>query len=79
MGACVVDLHVEYAARRITYNMLFIVSLFCEYRNLEYVRVHVRFRVSWAEYVIRIRVAMPQECVNTYSTRRVVDLRRTQR
>jgi len=33
--------------------------------------VPVTNSVDEAEYVIRIRVAVPQECVNTYSTRRV--------
>ena len=64
-----VNLHVEYAERRRKYGILFIVSLFCEYVNLEYVRVPVIYRVKQAEYVIHIRVAASQEYVNTYSTR----------
>jgi len=35
-------------------------------------QIHVICRVNQAEYVIRILVAVPQEYVNTYSTRRVV-------
>ena len=45
-------------------------NLFCEYTNLEYVRVPVINRPHQAEYVIHIRVAASQEYVNTYSTRR---------
>jgi len=37
--------------------------------DLEYVRVQVIYRVSEAECIIRILVAMAQEYVNTYSTR----------
>jgi len=44
-------------------------NLFCEYRNLEYVRVPVVYRVNQAEYGIHILVAASQEYVNTYSTR----------
>jgi len=52
------------------YRILFIFSLFCEYTNLEYVRVPVIYRHHQAEYVIHIRVAASQKYVNTYSTRR---------
>jgi len=45
-------------------------SLFYEYSNLEYVHIRVIYRVHQAEYNIRIRVAAPEECVKTYSTRR---------
>ena len=45
--------------------------MFYEYIHLEYVRIHVIYRVNQAEYVIRIRVVAPQEYVNIYSTRRV--------
>jgi len=38
------------------YKILFTFSLFCEYIHLEYVRIHVIYRVTQAEYVIRIRV-----------------------
>jgi len=48
--------------------MIFIFSLFYEYRNLEYVHIHVIYRVNQAEYIIRFRVAAFQEYVNTYST-----------
>jgi len=33
--------------------------------------MHGIYRVEQAGYVIRIRVAASQECVNTYATRRV--------
>jgi len=46
-------------------------SLLYEYSNLEYVRTYVRYRVTQAEYGIRIVMAASQEYVNTYSTRRV--------
>jgi len=52
------------------YGIPFILSLFYEYSNLAYVHIHAIHRVYQAEYVIRIRVAAPQEYVNTYSTRR---------
>ena len=64
------SLHVEYAERGKEYGILFIFSLFCEYIHLEYVRIHVIYRVNQAEHVIRIRVFAPQEYVNIYSTRR---------
>jgi len=44
--------------------------LFCEYYHLEYVRIHVIYRVNQAEYVIHILVVAPQEYVKLYSTRR---------
>ena len=53
------------------YGILFTCSLFCEYTNLEYVRVLVIYRVNQAEYVIHNRVAASQEYVNTYSTCRL--------
>jgi len=34
-------LHVEYAEREKSYEILFVFSLFCEYIHLEYVRIHV--------------------------------------
>jgi len=46
------------------YGILFIFSLFYEYSNLEYVHIHVIYRVAQAEYGIRIL----KEYVNTYST-----------
>jgi len=46
LAVCAVGLHVECAAQRIKYGILFISSLFCEHMNLEYVRVHVIYRVS---------------------------------
>jgi len=67
-----VTLHVEYAERRTKYGNLFILSLFCEYTNLEYVRIHVICRVDQAEYAIRTPMAAHQEYVNTYSTLRDV-------
>ena len=68
-----VELHVEYAERIRRYGILFIFSLLCEYINLEYVWVPVIYRVDQAEYVHNI-VAASQEYVNTYSTRRPVEL-----
>jgi len=59
--ACMLALHVEFAKQRTEYGILFIFSLFCEYSNLEYVRVPVIYRVNQAEYVIQIRVAASQE------------------
>jgi len=68
--ACRLDatLHVEYARKRIQYDILFIFSLFYEYSNLEYVHFRVIYRVHQAEYGIRISVVASQEYVNTYST-----------
>ena len=65
------SLHVEYAERVQEYGILFIFSLFCEYVQLEYVRIHVIYRVHQAGYGIPIRVVAPREYVNIYSTRRV--------
>ena len=65
-------LQVEYGGGgRIQYSILFIFSLFYESSNLEYVHIHVIYRVNQAEYGIRILVAASQEYVNTYSTCRV--------
>jgi len=64
-------LHVEYAERGKEYGILFILSLLCEYSHLEYVRIHVIYRVNQAEYIIYILVVAPQEYVNIYSTHRV--------
>ena len=47
-------------------------ACFCEYINLEFVRVPVIYRFNQAEYIIHIRVAASQEYVNTYSTRRLM-------
>ena len=44
--------------------------MFCEYVRLEYARIHVIYRVNQVEYVVHILVVLPQEYVNTYSTRR---------
>jgi len=63
--------HVEYAERRIKYSILFVFRPFHEYSNLEYEHVPVWYRVHQAEYGIHIRVAASQECVKTYSTRRL--------
>jgi len=57
-------LHVEYAERGTRYGILFMFSLFCEYIDLECVRIHVIYRVTQAEYVINILVVAPQEHVN---------------
>ena len=67
-----VTLHVEYVEHGKEYGILFKFSLFCEYIYLEYVRIHVIYRVNQAEYGIHILVVAPQEYVNIYSTRRVV-------
>ena len=64
-------LHVEYAERGNEYGILFMLSLFCEHGNLEYVNFMLYTGVNQAEYGIRIRVAASQEYVNIYSTRRV--------
>ena len=53
-------------------RILFQFSLFCEYSDLECVRIHVIYRVSQAEYEIRIPVAALQEYVDTYSPRRAI-------
>jgi len=42
------------------YSYLFF-SLFCEYINLEYVRIQVIYRANQAEYAIRIPMAAPQQ------------------
>jgi len=47
------------------------VSLRCEYSNLEYVSIYVISRVTQAEYVIRILMAASQEYVDTCSTCRL--------
>jgi len=49
-------------------------SLIYEYRHLEYIRIYIIYRVTHAEYGIRIRMAASQEYVNTYSRRRVLPL-----
>jgi len=43
---------------------------FCAYIYLEYVRIHVIYRVHQPEYVVLILEVAPQEYVNIYSTRR---------
>ena len=63
-------LHVEYADRGKEYGIRFIFSLLCEYTPLEYVRIHVIYRVNQAEYGIQMLLVAPQEYVNLYSTRR---------
>jgi len=64
-------LYVEYVERGKGYGSLFRCRLFCEYIHLEYVRIHVVYRVNQAEYAVHIRVAASQEYVNTYSACRV--------
>ena len=64
-------LHVEFAERGTEYGILFIVSLFCEYIHLEYVRFHVIYRVRQAECVMHILAVTLQEYMNIYSTRRI--------
>jgi len=70
-------LHVEYEERGKEYGLLFIFRLFCEYIQLEYVRIHVIYRVNQAEYGIHILVVAPQEYLNIYSTRRTETFKRT--
>jgi len=67
-----VVLHVEYAEPGRKYDIIFLFNLFCEYINLEYVRVPVVYRVNQVEYGIHILVVASREYVNTYSTRRGV-------
>jgi len=55
------------------YKIIFIFSLFCEYIHLKYVHIHIIYRVHQAEYGIHIRAVAPQDYVNIYSTRRVVE------
>jgi len=64
-------LYVEYVERGKEDGTLFIVSLFCEYIQFEYVNIHVIYRGNQAEYGIQILVVAPQEYVNIYSTRRL--------
>ena len=68
------SLHVEYAERGQECDIRFICSLFCEYSHLEYVRIHVIYRLNQGEYVIHTLVVAPHEYVNTYSTRRRVSI-----
>ena len=67
---CAESLHVESAERGTEYGILFIFRLFCEYMHLGYVRIHVIYRVSQAEYGIHILAVAPQEYMNICSTRR---------
>jgi len=67
-----VRLYVEYVERGNEYGTLFIFSLFCEYIQLDYVRIHVIYRVHQAEHSIHIVVVASQEYVNIYLTRRRV-------
>ena len=48
--------------------------LFCEYMHLEFVRIHVIYRVCQAECVIQFLVDAPEEYANIYSTPRVLRL-----
>ena len=41
-----------------------------EHIHLEYVRIHVIYRVNQADYVIHVLVVAPQEYVHIFSTRR---------
>jgi len=70
VGERLATLHVEYAERRIEYGIIFSFSLY-EYTHLEYVHIHVIYRVNKEKYAIRIPTAAPQEYLNTYSTRRL--------
>jgi len=44
-----------------TTRILYRFRLFCEYIHLDYVRIHVVYRVTQAEYAICIAVAAPLE------------------
>ena len=55
------SLRVEYAELEKEYGILFIWSLFCEDSHLEYVRIHVIYRINQAEYVTHVHVAASQE------------------
>jgi len=52
-------------------GILFICSLFYEYVKLEYVSIHVIYRVNQAEYDVHMLVVAPQEYVNIDSTHRM--------
>jgi len=52
------------AERGKEYGILFIFSLFCEYLHLEYVRIHVIYRVNQVEYVTHALVVTPHKNVN---------------
>ena len=67
-----VFLYVEYAEWEKDYGILFIFSRSCEYTQFEYVRIHVIYRRTQAEYYMHILVVAPQEYVNICLTRRVV-------
>jgi len=49
-------LHIEYAERGNEHGILVKFCTFSECTRLEYVRVHVIYRVNQAEYVIHVRV-----------------------
>jgi len=53
-------------------RILFRFGLFCEYSNLEYVRIHAIYRVNQAGYAIHIPADALLEYVNIYSPRRVI-------
>jgi len=72
-------LHVEYAERGKEYSILFTFSLFCEYSHLEYVHIHVVYKVNQAKYVMHTLLFAPQEYVNIYATSRFLILRSTKR
>jgi len=48
-------------------RILFRFSLFCDYMNLEYVRMHAIDRAHQADYANRVPVAARQEYVTRYS------------
>ena len=60
VSECLRVLYVECAERGNEYGIPFISSQFCEYSYLEYVRIHVTYRVSEAEGAIHILVVAPQ-------------------
>jgi len=52
-------------------RILFRFGLFCEYSDLEYVRIHAIYRVNQAGYAIHIPANAPPEYVNMYFSCRV--------
>ena len=60
--------------RFVTNPTLFLISLFCEYIHLEYIGIHVIYRVHLSEYIYHILVVAPQEDVKVYSARRLLHL-----
>ena len=47
-------------------NPITLNPLICDYIHLEYVRIHVIYRVNQTEYVIHMLVVAPEKYVNHY-------------